>query len=217
MPTLRIVLADDNQMLRDQIKSLINSQIDMVVAGEAADGRAALLHVRQLQPDVLVMDISMPQFNGLQVMEQLKQEGSPVRVLILTIFGEAAYLRPLLAAGAAGYVLKRAAAEELIRAIRAVAAGGTYLDPSLADKVGRGVPTVAFPPPHPELTEPERHLLLYIARGYSKSEIASQLHMSVEAFETAKTRLMAKLSPLHSRADLMRFVIERGWLDFNAP
>lgn len=224
MPRLRLVLADDNQMFREQIRSLIDSQTDMIIAGEAADGRAALQQVRQLQPDVLVLDISMPDINGLQVMEQLKQDGSPVRVLILTIFGEAAYLRHLLTAGAMGYLVKRAAAEELIGAIRAVAAGGTYLDPSLAGElpvtfldVGRGVSEpLHVAPTDPELTELERDLLRCVARGYSKSEIASQLHISVPTVEICKAHLTTKLS-LHSRAQIVRFVIKHGWLEPKAP
>lgn len=196
----------------------------MMVVGEAADGRSALRLVRELQPDVLVLDISMPELDGIQVMEQLKEEGSRMRVLILTAFGEAIFLRQLLAAGAAGYLLKQAPADELIGAIRAVAAGGTYLDPLLADKVastlkaGRGVPS---PPPlqggaAQGLTELERDVLRFVARGHTNAEITSQLNIRGEAVGRCRARLMTKLG-LHTRAEIVRFAIEQGWLEGRKP
>jgi DNA-binding NarL/FixJ family response regulator len=135
MNSLRIFLADDHTVMRAGLKSLVNAQADMDVVGEADNGRAALQRARELQPDVIILDVSMPDLNGIQVTERLKRTCQKVTVLVLTAHDDNGYLRQLLEVGASGYVLKKAAAEELINAIRVVAAGGVYLDPSLAGKV----------------------------------------------------------------------------------
>ncbi len=135
MNTLRIFLADDHVVMREGLRSLVNAQADMSVVGEADNGRIALLKARELQPDVIIMDVSMPDLNGIQVTERLKQSCQKIMVLVLTAHDDGGYLRQLLEVGASGYVLKKAAAEELIKAIRVVAAGGVYLDPALAGKV----------------------------------------------------------------------------------
>jgi DNA-binding NarL/FixJ family response regulator len=205
---LRIVLADDHIMLRQGIKSLICAQPDLEVVGEAANGEEALRKVKELQPDLLVMDISMPELNGIQVMERLKQTGSTTRVIGLTAFGETAYLRHLLAAGASGYVLKQAAFEELIAAVRAVAAGGTrkVVSGFVEHKKLRGSRE------GDELSEREREVLRCVARGYTNKEIASQLNISVKTVETHKANFMEKLG-LHTRAEIVRFALHRGWLE----
>src|SRR5687768_3062535 len=138
MRVLRIVLADDHIVMREGLRSLINAQPDMEVVGEASDGRVALVKAREFRPDVVVMDVSMPELNGIQATEQLKRERPEVKVLALTAYDDSGYLRQLLEAGASGYVLKKVAAEELIKAIRVVAAGGVYLDPTMAGKVVSG-------------------------------------------------------------------------------
>src|SRR2546423_5135800 len=138
MSTLRIFLADDHVVLREGLRSLVNAQSDMMVVGEAGNGRAALQQVREIQPDVVIMDVSMPELNGIQVTERLKRAYEKIMVLILTAHDDSGYLRQLLEVGASGYVLKKAAADGLIKAIRVVSAGGVYLDPSLAGKGGGG-------------------------------------------------------------------------------
>jgi DNA-binding NarL/FixJ family response regulator len=135
---LRIVLADDHEMFRQGIKSLIDQQPDLCIVGEAATGRAALEKVIELEPDLLVMDVSMPEMTGIQLAARLNRAAPAVRVLALTAFGDTAYVRQLLASGAAGYLLKSAAADELIEAIRIVARGGVYLDRAVAGKVVSG-------------------------------------------------------------------------------
>src|SRR5436190_17072934 len=135
MTKLRIFLADDHVMVRTGLKTLINAENDMEVIGEATVGQTALKKIIDLRPDVAVMDISLPLLSGTQATQHLKQSRPDVRVLALTVHEDRSYLRELLEAGASGYVLKRAAAEDLIRAIRTVAAGGVYLDPALAGKV----------------------------------------------------------------------------------
>lgn len=216
---LRIVLADDHLMIRDGLKSLIHSQPDLEVVGEAGNGREALRQVKELQPDLLIMDISMPELNGLQVMEKLKQAGAPTRVLVLTAFGEMAYLRHLLAAGAAGYVLKQAAFEVLIAAIRTVAEGGKYLDPAVTSSVVSGFieqKALRGSREGNELSEREREVLRSIAQGYSNKEIAAQLGISIKTVETHKANFMEKLR-LRSRVDIVRFALQKGWLESSTP
>ncbi len=214
MTKLRVFLADDHVVVREGLKALINAQADMAVAGEAGDGQDTCEQVPQMKPDVVVLDVSMPRMNGAEATERLKRECPQVKVLALTVHEDKGYLRLLLAAGAAGYVLKRAAAEELIRAIRAVAAGGIYLDPALAGKVVGGF--VRKPSGKPaasgnELSDRESEVVRLVAAGHSNKEIAGRLDLSVKTVETYKARSLEKLG-LHSRADLVRYALQRGWL-----
>jgi len=163
---------------------------------------------------VAVVDISMPGQGGAETAEQLKQALPAVKVLVLTVHEDKGYLRLLLEAGASGYALKRAAAAELIHAIRVVSGGGIYLDPTLAAKVvGRLIrrPSARQSIQSEELSDRENEVVLGLARGYSAKEIASQLELSVKTIETYKARSLEKLG-LSSRADLVRYAIQRGWL-----
>ncbi len=214
MPELRIFLADDHAVVREGLKVLVNAQPDMEVIGEAADGEAACAAVLRLLPDVVVLDVSMPGLSGAAAAARLRQECPQVKVLALTVHEDKGYLRQLLEAGAVGYVLKRAAAEELIRAIRTVAAGGVYLDPALAGKVVGGFvrkPAGKVATEEGELSDRESSVVRLIAAGHSNKEIAGQLEISVKTVETYKTRSLEKLG-LHSRADLVRYALQRGWL-----
>lgn len=214
MNTLRIFLADDHIVMREGLKSLVNAQSDMNVIGEADNGRVALLKARELQPDIVVMDVSMPEMNGLQATERLKRVCQKIKVLILTAHDDTGYLRQLLAAGASGYVLKRVAAEELINAIRVVAAGGVYLDPTLAGKVVRGyvgTPRLRGAPQSNKLSERETEVLRLVAWGYTNKEIASYLNLSVKTVETHKSNLMEKLD-VKSRVEMVRYALRQGWL-----
>jgi len=211
---LRVFVADDHQIVREGLKALINAQPDMEVVGEAEDGGAAWLLAKRLLPDVVVMDVSMPGMNGAEATARLRDECPQVRVLALTIYEDKGYLQQLLKAGAAGYVLKRAVMEELVRAVRTVAAGGSYVDPTLAGKVvssyirqdtGGGRQPVA------ELSEREEQVLRLAAWGHSNKEIAAKLEISVKTVETYKVRLMEKLG-LRSRADIVRYALRQGWL-----
>src|ERR1700682_6483537 len=173
---LRVYLADDHAVVRAGLKALINAEPQMEVSGEAGDGRTVCLQVPELEADVVVMDVSMPQMNGAQATAQLKQACPSVKVLALTVHEDKGYLRLLLEAGASGYVLKRAAAEDLIHAIRTVAAGGVYLDPALAGKV---VGSFVRPPAGKgicegsDLSDREVEVASLIAAGHSNKEIAS--------------------------------------------
>ncbi len=211
---LKVFLADDHEMIREGLKILIQEQADMEVIGEAGSGRAAWQQIKNLQPDIVVTDISMPDMNGTQLTKRLKQEYPHIKVIALTAFEDQNYLRQLLQAGVSGYVLKRVAAKELIYAVRIVAGGGIYIEPSLAGGVvggyiGRrsntGINSAV------DLSEREEEVLRRIALGYSNKEIAVQLDISVKTIETYKTRLMEKLD-LHSRVDIVRYALQQGWL-----
>jgi len=208
----RILLVDDHAVLRKGMKHLIDAEPDMEVVGECGDGAEALGLVATLQPDVVVMDLSMPEIGGAEATRRLKAEHPGCKVLVLTVHEDRSYLKELLEAGALGYMLKRAAPDELINALRGIAAGNVYLDARLADKlitslVGRRAGTADSTT---ELTRREQDVLRHIAEGYSNKEIAGMLEISVKTVETYKARSMEKLG-LRSRVDIVRVARERGW------
>lgn len=208
----RILLVDDHAVLRQGMRHLIDAEPDMEVVGEAADGAEAVDMATTLRPDVIVMDLSMPQVGGAEATRRVKAANPVCKVLVLTVHEDRSYLKELLEAGALGYMLKRAAPEELINALRGIAAGNVYLDSRLADKlitslVGRRIGT---PDNTTELTRREQEVLRRIAEGYSNKEIAAMLEISVKTVETYKARSMEKLG-LRGRVDIVRIARERGW------
>lgn len=213
IPKARILLVDDHAVLRKGMRHLIDPQPDMQVVGEAEDGRPVAALVAKLQADILIIDLSMPEMNGIEAIRRLKAANSACKVIVLTVHEDRSYLREMLEAGARGYMLKRASGEELIRAIRAVAAGGVHVDSRLADKVSNSL--VEKKPPGggsaETLTPREERVLRAVADGYSMKEIASALSISVKSIETYKARGMEKLG-LRSRVDIVRIARERGWL-----
>ena len=211
---LQIFLADDHVVVREGLKALINAQPDMLVIGEAGDGQTAWQQARDCHPDIVIMDITMPELNGVQATEQLKRACPTIKILALSVHEDTSYLRQLLAAGAAGYILKHAAADDLIQAIRLVAAGGVYLDPALAGHVVARyvqVRAVASALLGTELSERETEVVQRIAQGYSNKEIGAQLTLSVKTVETYRARAMDKLG-VENRTALVRYALERGWL-----
>jgi DNA-binding NarL/FixJ family response regulator len=210
---LRIFLADDHPVVREGLKTLINSQSEMIVVGEAADGEQACQQVPKLKPDVVIMDVSMPGLTGSQATAKLRQDCPTAKIVVLTVHEDKGYVRQLLTAGAAGYVLKRAAPAELIQAIRSVAAGGTYIDPVMATKVM--VSFVRKPSqsglPITELSDREADVAKQTAAGYSNKEIAAKLELSIKTVETYRARAMDKLG-LQGRASLVRYAVQQGWL-----
>jgi DNA-binding NarL/FixJ family response regulator len=216
---LRILLADDHQMLREGLRLLIDAQPDMRVVGEAANGNEALLKARELTPDLVVMDLSMPQMNGLQATQKLKAELPQIRILALTAHEDESYLAQLCKAGAAGYVLKRSAADELLKAIITVVNGGLHFEATLAGKaLARQVaaPSHSSSPGPEVLSDREREVLILVAWGFSNKEIASELGLSVKTIETYKLRVAEKLS-LRGRAQMVQFALSQGWLDASRP
>jgi two-component system response regulator NreC len=211
---LRIFLADDHAVLRDGLKALVNAQADMEVVGEADNGRTAWLKVKELLPDVVVMDVSMPELNGVQATEILKRECPDVKVLALTAYKDKAYLDQLLKVGALGYVLKMSAAKELIEALRMVAAGNVYVDQEMTEKITEGYVRTQFlrgVTRQRDLTSREEQVIRLIAQGYSNKEIANQLEISVKTVESHKTNVMEKLE-LKSRTEIVRYAVRQGWL-----
>ncbi|MBI3913015.1 MAG: response regulator transcription factor [Chloroflexi bacterium] len=212
MTKTRILLADDHAVLRSGLKMLLNAQDDLLVVGEATNGQETLNAVRDHAPDLLLLDITMPKTDGLQVLQQVKRAHPNVRVLILTMHEEEGYLRRALEAGAAGYCPKSAADAELISAIRAVMRGNVYIHPShtriLLDKM---IPTPEAIVSTTELSEREREVLRLVALGHTNQDIANQLALSVKTVESYRARGMEKLH-LSSRAALVRYAIQEGWL-----
>lgn len=213
MDKLRIFIADDHAVLRDGLKTLVNAQADMEIVGEADNGRSAWQKAKDLLPDVVIMDVAMPDMNGAQATQRLKLDCPKIKVLALTAYEDKGYLRLLLKAGADGFLLKRAATEELIQAIRVIAANGSYIDPRLAGKLlCRSIRTPASKDSdRNELSDREAEVLRLIAWGHSNKEIANQLDISVKTVETYKSRLSEKLE-LNSRADIVRYALREGWL-----
>lgn len=214
MDKLRVFLADDHMVVREGLKSLVNAQADMHVVGEAENGGAAWRTACEIVPDVLVMDVSMPDMSGAEATELMRRDCPQVRVLALTVYEDKSYLRQMLDAGASGYVLKRAVSAELVRAIRTVAAGGSYVDPTLAGSLVSSYfdqDTAEGRAPTGELSERESQVLRLIAWGYSNKEIGWKLNISAKTVDTYKLRLMEKLS-LRSRTDIVRYALRQGLL-----
>jgi len=214
MSKLRVLIAEDHETVREGIKLLINAQPDMEVVSEASDGLTAISRTQSVLPDVVLMDVSMPGATGFQATEKLNQTCPQVKVLALTRHRDKAYLQQLVRAGADGYVLKQSPAEELLRAIRVVAAGSQYLDTAMAGKVLSGF-TGAQPSKkdrQPWISRREEEVLKLIAWGHSNKEIAAKLDISVKTVEAHRANAMRKLE-LHSRIDIVRFALLQGWLE----
>jgi DNA-binding NarL/FixJ family response regulator len=211
---LRVFLVDDHPVVLAGIKALINADSGLQVVGEARDGRTAIRLATELRPDIAVLDISLPGLNGVKLTEQLRLACPNCKVLALTVHEDRGYLRQMLEVGVAGYVLKRSAPEELIRAINAVAAGGVYLDPAIAGKAlgrtGPG-PQESAPSDSVELSDREIEVLRLTASGHSNKSTAAEMRIGVKTVETYKARAMEKLG-FRTRVELVRYVLSRGWL-----
>jgi two-component system response regulator NreC len=214
MNKLHILLADDHKIMRGGLRLFVNEQADMEVIGEADNGVEAVSLAERLQPDVVVMDISMPKLNGLKATQKLKELCPAVKVLILTRHTDNGYLQELLEAGVNGYVLKQSASDELLRAIHAVFSGQTYLDPAVMEKVvGRlvGERALRGTPFVKKLSGREEEVLRLLAHGYLSKEVAARLRISIKTVESHKTKGMEKLG-MKNRIDLVRYAMLQGWL-----
>lgn len=215
MSKLRIILADDHKLIREGLRMLVNSQADMEVVGEADNGRIAITLAHELQPDVVVMDVSMPELNGLKATEKLKELFPSIKILTLTRHMDEGYLKQLLEAGASGYVLKQSASEELVRAIHAVVNGQTYLDPAMMEQfVGNviGRRAARGSPAKGDLSPREEEVLRLIAWGHLSKEVAARLQISIKTVEAHKANGMQKLG-MKSRIDLVHYALLQGWLE----
>jgi DNA-binding NarL/FixJ family response regulator len=214
---IRIVLADDHPIVLDGLRSLIRAEQDFEIVGEAASGLAALRTIRETQPDIAVLDISMPELNGIMLSRRLAAEMPALRLLVLTLHEDRAYLNQALEAGVRGYVLKRSAVENLVQAIRAVMVGGLYIDPAIVGRVfdskRASKRLAARKGVAPSLTDREADVLKLAALGFTNKEIASRLDVGVKSIETYKARGLEKLG-LKTRAELVRYASGQGWLDF---
>jgi DNA-binding NarL/FixJ family response regulator len=214
---IRIVLADDHPIVLDGLRNLIRAEPDFELVGEAASGLGALKIIREQRPDVAVLDISMPELNGILLSRRLAGEMPALRLLVLTLHEDRAYLNQALEAGVRGYVLKRSAVENLVQAIRAVMVGGLYIDPAIVGRVFESKQVnkrlAARKGVAPALTDREADVLKMAALGFTNKEIASRLDVGVKSIETYKARGLEKLG-LKTRAELVRYASGQGWLDF---
>lgn len=213
MSPIRILLADDHAVVRAGLRMLLGADAELQIVGEAETGAEALRLAAELEPDVVLMDISMPDLNGIEATRRIKAAHPDIAVLALTMHEDDQYFFEMLAAGASGYVPKRAAPNDLITAIHAVQQGGVFLFPSVAralvqDYLQRSASGSNFDP----LTEREREVLILIAQGRSNQEIADQLVISIKTVNRHRENIMTKLN-LHSRVELVRYALEKGLID----
>jgi DNA-binding NarL/FixJ family response regulator len=210
--SVRILLADDHKIFRDGLRSLIEKQPDMQVVGEAENGRTTVRLVRELSPDVVVMDISMPDLNGIDATAQVLADVPEIKVIALSMHSDKRFIAGMLKAGASGYLLKDCAFDELVKAINTVMFDQAYLSPKIADVVIKNYVRHLSPSETSALsllTVREREVLQLIAEGNSTKQIASQLYVSSKTIETHRHRIMEKVS-IYNLADLTKFAIREG-------
>lgn len=213
---IRLLLADDHAVVRSGLRLLLSEQPDFEVVGEASDGEEAIDKTRELTPDIVLLDITMPGMGGVEALERIKKENFQVKVVVLTMHDDESYMERIMTAGGSGYVLKKAADTELLFAIRAVQQGGVYLHPAMTRALVSQLQrkTVAQEKrSHLEskLSERKREVLKLIAQGYTNKEIADMIFLSVKTVETHKAHIMDKLE-LRSRAELVRYALDNGLL-----
>lgn len=213
---IRVMIVDDHAILRAGLRMLVNAQADMEVVAEAPDGEKAIQGVRETRPDVTLLDLTMPRVGGMKALQEIARNCRETRVLVLTMHDDPAYLRSALAAGACGYLLKRAVDAELIAAIRAVRRGGIFVDPRLAsvlvqDVLAKKGTKAGSTQPVNILSDRELQVLQLVARGYSSAQIAKLIAVGVKTVETYRSRFTEKLG-LRTRSDVIRFAVQMGLL-----
>jgi DNA-binding NarL/FixJ family response regulator len=218
---IRVLLAEDQALVRDGLRMMLAAEPDIEVVGEAADGKQALELTRRLTPDVVLMDVRMPELNGIETTRRLAAAGSPARVLVLTPFDLDEYVYEAMRAGASGFLLKDARREQLAAAIRAVTAGETLIDPAVTrrlveDFCRRPPPSAGTPPAAQELTERELEIARAVARGLSNAEIARELYLGETTVKSHIAKVLAKLD-LRDRVQIVVFAYENGLVRPGAP
>jgi DNA-binding NarL/FixJ family response regulator len=206
---IRILIADDHAVVAEGLKHVVEAQADMQVVSLAVDGRDAVRQARELQPDVVLMDLSMPELNGADATRAILERDPKCRVIVLSMYSEREYVRRALKAGAAGYVVKRSAAKEVVEAVRAVHSGQRYLSPRIADVVLDDYAGEDRDDPLARLSAREREVLQLLAEGRTSAQIAERLSLSQKTVETYRARLVEKLG-IRDVAGLVRFAIQRG-------
>ena len=217
MKKIKVVIADDHTIVRKGLCAILESEDDMEVVGEAEDGREAIKKVEEFQPDVVLLDITMPILNGLEVTRQLRRRYPKLKILILTMHDNEEYVFETLRAGASGYLVKRTAPDELISAIKAVYREGSFLSPAISKRVideylRTGPKKVKEDEEYGKLTEREREVLQLIAEGHANREIAELLHISIKTVESHRSHLMEKLH-LRNIAELTQYAIRKGLIN----
>ncbi|MGO8919195.1 MAG: response regulator [Stellaceae bacterium] len=212
MTGIRVLLADDHPVVLAGVKALIQTAPEMEIVGEAASGAAALQLIVDAAPDVAVVDVSMPGLGGAELAARVATQCPLVKMLALTVHEDRAYVQQMLQAGVRGYLLKRSAGDDLVRAIRAVFDGGLYVDPAITGKLIRPMVTSSAAAPKGELSHGEEEVLKLSAQGFSNKETAAKLSLSIKTVETYKARAAEKLG-LRTRAEIVRYGCAHGWLD----
>ena len=216
MPKIKILVVDDHAIVREGVRMILAKESDLEVVGEAGDGQQALELTERVRPDVVIMDISMPGMGGIEATQTVRARHPEVQVLALTMHEDESYVFQLLRAGAAGYVLKRAAAQDLVQAVRASAKGEAFLNPSVARKVVedylRRVETGEERARYDGLTTREKEILTLIAQGLSNQQIAEKLFISIKTVQTHRAHILEKLG-LHDRTELVRYAIRKGLIE----
>ena len=210
--SIRVLIVDDHAVVRSGLRLLLDAEEDIEPVGEAGNARDAVFQARALKPDVILLDIVMPEQTGLDALPQLMHENPGAKVLVLSMQDEPRYVREAFAAGASGYVLKEAADTEVVAAVREVAAGGRYVNPELGARLVAAAAEAAQRAEEDPLSDREREVLRLLALGHTNQEIAKQLYISVRTAETHRAHIMQKLR-LQTRADLVAYALERGVLE----
>jgi two-component system, NarL family, response regulator NreC len=210
--TIRVLIVDDHPVVRSGLKSLLEAEEDIEPVGEAGTMQEAVFRSRSLKPDVILMDVVMPGGSGIEATPAVLKEAPDAKVLILSMQDDPSYVRESFAAGASGYVLKEAVDEDVVTAVREVAAGGSYVHPSLGAKMVAAEAEERRRAESDPLTEREREVLRLLALGHTNQEIAGALFLSVRTVETHRSHIMQKLR-LQTRAELVRYAMEQGILD----
>ena len=213
---IKIVLVDDHAVVRSGLRLLLDAQDDMEVIGEAGNSKDAVFRARALTPDLILLDVVMPGESGIDVLPQLLKESPETKVLVLSMQDDPSYVREAFAAGASGYVLKEAADEEVVSAVREIAGGGHYVHPTLGARMVAAEAQERAAAEADPLSEREREVLRLLALGHTNQEIAQELYISVRTAESHRAHIMQKLR-LATRAELVRYALAQGLLTEDAP